>query len=111
MLEHLGTCWNILERVGTCWNVLVEENMSDFDFLKHLQAELIKTLERRTDCINNPVEWQGCYGIDITQDASIAKIKRLRLMINEVMLRIEQSCRGIPSVSEKESWMKGSGNK
>lgn len=54
--------------------------MSDFDVLKALQHELIMTLENRmhTDFI--------------TREVSRAKIRRLRLQINEVMLRIEKKC-------------------
>ena len=54
--------------------------MSDFDFLKVLQHELITTLENRKEVRV------------ISRDVSKAKIHRLRLQIQEVMLRIEKAC-------------------
>ena len=57
--------------------------MSDFELLVSLQNELLLTLERR-----KAVErW-------IPRNCSKAKIHRLRLEIQEVMLRIENKCTG-----------------
>ena len=55
--------------------------MSDFDLLKCLQKELVETLELRK--LTN--EW-------IPNICCKAKIRRLRLEIQEVMLRIERKC-------------------
>lgn len=65
--------------------------MSDFDLLKALQQELITTLENR-----RKVKYT-------THDISKAKINRLRLQINEVMLRIERAC-GSYYVERPEAW-------
>lgn len=55
--------------------------MSDFDLLQTLQKELVETLrERQTHCTY------------ITQHASRARIHRLRMALQEVMLRIERQC-------------------
>ncbi len=54
--------------------------MSDFELLKALQNELVETLEKRKNSKT------------ITHENCKAKINRLRLSINEVMLRIEKKC-------------------
>lgn len=54
--------------------------MSDFELLKTLQNELVETLENRKN-----TEY-------ITYETGKAKINRLRLLLNEVMLRIERKC-------------------
>lgn len=54
--------------------------MSDFELLKVLQSELVETLEKRKN-----TEY-------ITHETSKAKVNRLRLSINEIMLRIERKC-------------------
>ncbi len=54
--------------------------MSDFELLKALQNELVETLEKRRT------------GRWITKETSKAKINRLRISLNEVMLRIERKC-------------------
>ncbi|MBO5715241.1 MAG: hypothetical protein J6S23_02465 [Clostridia bacterium] len=66
--------------------------MSDFELLKNLQNELIKTLEERREVIGF-----------IPRACSKAKIHRLRLQIQEVMLRIENKCEGLSRIS-KEKW-------
>ena len=55
--------------------------MSDFELLKSLQEELIGALKERkkTDCY-------------FPRSCSKAKIRRLRLQIQDVMFRIEQKC-------------------
>lgn len=65
--------------------------MSDFELLKALQSELVETLKKRknTECI--------------THETSKAKINRLRISINEVMLRIERKCTSFYRY-EPESW-------
>lgn len=65
--------------------------MSDFDLLKALQQELITTLENRI---------KAEY---LTHDVCKAKINRLRLQINEVMLRIERACDSY-CVKRPEAW-------
>lgn len=67
--------------------------MSDFDLLRGLQQELITTLENRS---------KAEY---ITRDVSKAKINRLRLQIQEVMLRIERACTSWCTKSP-EAWEK-----
>ena len=52
--------------------------MSDFELLKALQNELVETLEKRKNTKY------------VTHETSKAKVNRLRLSINEVMLRIEK---------------------
>lgn len=54
--------------------------MSDFELLKALQNELVEILEKRKSTKY------------VTHETSKAKINRLRLSINEVMLRIEKKC-------------------
>ena len=65
--------------------------MSDFELLKVLQNELVKTLEKRKN-----TEY-------ITHETSKTKINRLRLSINEVMLRIERKCTSFYR-HEQEGW-------
>ena len=65
---------------------------SDFELLIALQNELINILEGR----KNSNEWiSRCY--------CKAKIRRLRLQIQEVMLRIENKCTSWYK-KEKEGW-------
>lgn len=54
--------------------------MSDFELPKALQNELVETLENRKNSKT------------ITHENGKAKINRLRISINEVMLRIERKC-------------------
>ncbi len=68
--------------------------MSDFDLLLALQKELADTLEKRTQLSNT---W-------VPDSLGKAKIRRLRLLIQEIMLRIERSCEGY--ICEKEAWYK-----
>jgi len=65
--------------------------MSDFELLKALQNELVETLENR-----KKVKY-------FTHETSKAKINRLRLSLNEVMLRIERKC-GSYYKHEPEGW-------
>lgn len=65
--------------------------MSDFELLKTLQNELVETLENR-----KKVEY-------FTHETNKAKINRLRLLLNEVMLRIERKC-GTFCKHEPEAW-------
>lgn len=67
--------------------------MSDFELLKTLQKELIDTLKerKRTKC------W-------IPRSCCKAKIHRLRLQIQEVMLRIERKCKTYYKSEDKETW-------
>ena len=55
--------------------------ISDFELLKALQSELIKTLEERKKI----TKW-------FPRSCCKAKIRRLRLQIQDVMCRIEQKC-------------------
>lgn len=57
--------------------------MSDFELLKALQKELVETLEERKR-----------IGVYVPRSCSKAKIRRLRLQIQEVTVRIENKCRG-----------------
>lgn len=66
--------------------------MSDFELLKALQKELIDTLKER----KRVAKW-------IPQSCCKAKIHRLRLQIQEVMLRIERECNGQVKYG-KERW-------
>lgn len=65
--------------------------MSDFELLKALQNELVETLEKRKNSKT------------ITHENCKAKINRLRLSINEVMLRIEKKCTSIYK-DKPEAW-------
>lgn len=65
--------------------------MSDFELLKDLQNELVKTLEKRKNTKY------------ITHETSKAKVNRLRIFINELMLRIERKCTSFYK-SEPEGW-------
>lgn len=69
--------------------------MSDFDLLLALQKELADTLKARARITG---AWAPC-------NLSKAKIHRLRLQIQEVMLRIERACEG-GYIREKEAWHK-----
>ena len=66
--------------------------MTDFELLKGLQSELIETLEER----KTVKKW-------IPRTCCKAKIRRLRLQIQEVMLRIEMKCEGTIKY-HKEGW-------
>lgn len=66
--------------------------MSDFELLKCLQNELIATLIKR----------KAQTGI-LPRDCCKTKIRRLRLQIQEVMLRIENRCEGYIKY-DKELW-------
>ena len=65
--------------------------ISDFELLKALQNELIKTLEERKKFI----KW-------FPRSCCKAKIRRLRLQIQDVMFRIEQKCGSCKD--GKEDW-------
>ncbi len=67
--------------------------MSDFDLLIALQKELAAILDKRARIIN---DW-------VPRTLSKAKIHRLRLQIQEVMLRIENTCEG-SYIQGKEVW-------
>lgn len=69
--------------------------MSEFELLKALQNELIRTLEERskTKDYENP------------RSVCKTKIRRLRLQIQEVMLSIEKQCNNAYKLSE-EAWYK-----
>ena len=67
--------------------------MSDFELLEALQSELIFTLEER----EKVKKW-------IPRTCCRAKIHRLRLQIQEVMLRIERKCEGSFKRVEREEW-------
>lgn len=67
--------------------------MDDFTLLKALQAELIATLEKR----RNPAECTS------HRELGIAKIHRLRIQIQEIMLRIERKCDGY-YYPQNETW-------
>lgn len=67
--------------------------MDDFTLLKVLQKELTDTLERR----KNTVNW-------CPRDVSVAKIRRLRVQIQEVMRRIEKQCYGWCIPAGGETW-------
>ena len=66
--------------------------MSDFELLKALQKELIKTLQERKKCNR----W-------FPRSCCKAKIRRLRLQIQDVMFRIEQKCDSYYK-NGKEDW-------
>lgn len=68
--------------------------MSDFDMLQALQIELFHTLKKRSEL----------SGADVPKNLSKAKIRRLRLQIQEVMLRIERACDGFYIDKKGESW-------
>lgn len=55
--------------------------MGDLELLKRLQRELVEILEFRANC----TDYYGKYGTK-------ARIHRLRLEINRLMLRIENLC-------------------
>lgn len=69
--------------------------MSDFELLIALQTELTVTLKQRAK-LTEP--W-------VPRELSKAKIHRLRLQIQEVMLRIERACAG-SCIYKKETWHK-----
>lgn len=62
--------------------------MDDYTLLKTLQNELIETLNQRIALDNQCNE----YAVYSVREVSVAKIRRLRLQIQEVMLRIERKC-------------------
>lgn len=65
---------------------------SDFELLKALQSELIRTLEER----KKSKRW-------FPRSCCKAKIRRLRVQIQELMLRIEQKCESYYK-DGKEDW-------
>lgn len=67
---------------------------SDFELLRALQEELIDTLKERKSITSGYIPRTCCKG----------KIRRLRLQIQEVMLRIEQKCDSPYYRKDKESW-------
>lgn len=68
--------------------------MSDFKLLEALQQELISTLQER----KSNKGW-------LPNSCSKAKIHRLRLQIQEVMLRIERKCMTTYKLDdEREGW-------
>lgn len=69
--------------------------MSDFELLITLQNELRATLKQRAKLTE---KW-------VPRECSKAKIHRLRLQIQEVMLRIERACLG-SYLYKKEAWHK-----
>lgn len=69
--------------------------MDDFTLLQVLQKELIETLKARKSMV----------GQDVTRNVCCAKIRRLRLQLQEVMLRIERKCSGYWRL-DKENWYK-----
>ena len=69
-------------------------NVSDFELLKALQSELIATLEERKNLSSGYLPRTCCK----------EKIHRLRLQIQEVMLRIEQKCDSPSYSKRKEAW-------
>ena len=70
------------------------KSLSDFDLLISLQEELRNTLEERKRVVN--------VGYFVPHSCCKAKIRRLRLQIQEVMLRIENRCEGWKC--GKEEW-------
>ena len=66
--------------------------MSDFELLKALQEELIATLKERKKTDHY-----------FSRSCCKAKIHRLRLQIQDVMLRIEQKCESYYK-DGKEKW-------
>lgn len=68
--------------------------MSDFEQLKSLQRELINTLSERKEV----VKW-------FPRTCCKAKVRRLRLQIQEVMLRIEKKMNGyVRWNGKREDW-------
>lgn len=67
--------------------------MSDYELLKVLQTELVNTLDERKKI----TKWIPRY-------CCKAKIRRLRLQIQDVMFRIEQKCEGSFKGNGKEAW-------
>ena len=70
----------------------MKDRLSDFDLLVHLQNELIRVLNARKQVEE-----------DIPNSCCKAKIRRLRLAIQEVMLHIERKCE-IYCKHGKEDW-------
>lgn len=71
--------------------------MSDFDYLKRLMKEYTTALELRRQAIK-----KGAYYAEKSYQK--AKLHRLRIEIQECMLRIERNCGGF-RISDEE-WMK-----
>ena len=67
---------------------------SDFELLKQLQSELISALEERKKATPWVLINRGCCR---------AKIRRLRLLIGDVMFRIERKCAG-GYKRDREGW-------
>lgn len=84
--------------------------MSDFEKLEMLQNELIRTLEERKiladEFRSKREKGEWCCCSLIPRSCCKAKIQRLRLQIQEVMLRIERSMEGsFCSTGGSEPWM------
>ena len=71
--------------------------MSDFDYLKRLLKEYTTALELRKQAIK-----KGAYYAE--KPYKKARLHRLRIEIQECMLRIERNCCG--SCISGEDWMK-----
>lgn len=69
----------------------MKDKMSDFDLLKYLQEQLVNVLNERKSIEKIP---NSCCK---------AKIRRLRLEIQDVMLRIERKCETFCKLG-KEEW-------
>lgn len=67
--------------------------MSDFEMLKALQKELVYILNQR----KNIKGW-------MPRACCKAKINRLRLQLQEIMLRIERKCGGCEYKDRQEKW-------
>lgn len=67
--------------------------MSDFQLLQNLQRELIDTLIER----KKVEKW-------FPRACCKAKVRRLRLQIQEIMLRIENSMGSMRIRGEREAW-------
>lgn len=68
------------------------KTVSDFELLKHLQNEMLELLAER----KLKAAW-------IPRNLSKARLHRLRLEIQEVMLRIERKCESCYKTG-KEAW-------
>lgn len=66
--------------------------MDDFTLLKVLQNELVETLQAR----------KNAKGQETTRAICRSRIRRLRLQIQEVMLRIERGCIGYWRIGTEE---------
>ena len=69
------------------------KTISDFELLKHLQNEMLELLLER--------KLQSAW---IPKKLSKARFRRLRLEIQEVMLRIERKCESYYKNGREEAW-------